>query len=151
MSFYSRLLNDYIYSPMKMPYGGRSSSTSTDGETLSPEALCAGFRVWMKHLSVLGGLKIWYLYKSAFFEYLSIYAEERLSTAGVKHRRKTTESRAWAVLLRSKHFSAVPKFLYNSQQIRNPKVNLSWFFRKHGLKHAPWEVSSQYLLIQVFL
>lgn len=93
---------------MKMPFGGKSSSTGIADETLRLDSLCAGFKVGMKHMRVLGRPNIWHPYKSTFFKYLNTYVEEGLNTAEEKHRTKTTGSRALPILLRSKHSSAVP-------------------------------------------
>lgn len=92
---------------MKMSLGGRSSATVIADETLSLESLCAALRVRMVHFNALGRLKVWHPYKLTFFKYLSIYVEEKLSTAEENYRRKSTGNKALPVL-RSKHFSAVP-------------------------------------------
>lgn len=116
-----------------MLLGGRRSSPRIVGDSF-----CIGFRVGTKHVSVLGRLKIWHAYISTSFKYLNIYVEDRLSTAGEKHRRKVTGSRAPPTLFRSKHLSAVPKFTYTMQQIRNAEVTLPHPFRKWGLSMLLW-------------
>lgn len=122
-----------------MLLGGRGSSPCIDGESF-----CVGTRVGRKHVSVLGRLKIWHAYIPTSFNYLNIYGEERLSTAGQKHRRKVTGSRALPTLFRSQHFSAVPKFTYTIRQIRDQDVHLPHLFRKWGLSMVLWRSHTPY-------
>lgn len=103
--------------------------------TLNAESLCFGLRVGMKHVSSWTGQK---LGTSINQLTLSNQVEERLSIAGAKRRRKTTESRALPLLLRSSTFALSST---SCTPFSKPgTLKLTHFSRRWGSKRVPWEV-----------